>query len=224
MTCNRCDVMIDFTFLLFCPANGTAYNRSTNSASAPNTARGALNPASGRRDRGNNAVTSGTTRRRGGRRRPDDEIDRGPRRRSRRQSQRKTNAGEDESLSLRGRNNNKDAKDKFYSQTGVDLQAQTQTTERVDKLLTRTRRGSSRRNRNRAASTTASPSIRGDSRGNRRSQGGAAQADAAVDDSASGDGGVPPRELAAYVGFYVADARDLSPETHGLLGKTKPIH
>ena len=201
--------MIDFTFLLFRPANGTAYNRSTNSASAPNTASGALNPASGRRDRGNNAVTSGTTRRRGGRRRPDDEIDRWPRRRSRRQSQRRITSGEDDSLSLRGRNNNKDAKDKFYSQIGVDLQARTQTTKRVDKLLTRTRRGSSRRNRNRAASTTASPRLRGGSRGNRRSKGGAAQADVVVDDSASGDGGVPPRELAACLLYTSPSPRDV---------------
>ncbi|KAL8565788.1 hypothetical protein ACOMHN_061742 [Nucella lapillus] len=46
---------------------------------------------------------------------------------------------------------------------------------------------------------------------------------ASGDDVSSGNdgssGGMPMRDMAAYVGFYVADARDLSSQTHGLLGQ-----
>lgn len=211
-------MLIHLLFLFPVSANGTVDSGSTNSASAPNTARGALNPASRSRDNSNNVVTSGTSRQRGGRRRPD--IDRWPRRRSRRHRlrsrRRYRTTEEDESLSPKGRAK-RDAHDN--SQYGVEFNAQTQNTEETDKLLTRTRRRSSNENSVDSAAVSSSRI----SSGKRRSKGGSTQADEADDDSTSVDdvasGRVPPRELAAYVGFYVADARDLSMETHGLLGK-----
>ncbi|XP_076447834.1 uncharacterized protein LOC143284752 [Babylonia areolata] len=89
----------------------------------------------------------------------------------------------------------------------------------------RTSRSDSRRSSRRNSRTSSSDVIRsraprGTTTTTPTPSGGAAAGRA---DEAGGNvsaaGGRPMRELAAYVGFYVADARDLSSRTHGLLGQ-----
>ncbi|KAK7478567.1 hypothetical protein BaRGS_00030166 [Batillaria attramentaria] len=96
--------------------------------------------------------------------------------------------------------NGRSAADTDSSRTAADMTFQRE----------RRHTASSRQSRSRGA---------GDSSRRRQSATDGPRGEASASGSDVTAASVSPRELAAYVGFYVSDARDLSTETHGLLGQ-----
>ncbi|KAK7102844.1 uncharacterized protein [Littorina saxatilis] len=195
--------------------NGTVISTAA-PHSAPNTAHNATSGNHG------NPVTSRTSRRRGNRRR--DDIDRGPRRRSRRQRRpgrrgNRHNANDNGNQPPGTDRTKRDVNSDFHNFDDDGIPSQMFDADADHTTLTRTRRQTSSRDNDNTATTRPS-GTRSRSRSGSRTQ--TANRGGTQADDTSGGGpttGVPARDLAAYMGFYVSDARDLSPQTHGLLGQ-----